>query len=67
MNADTTKAEIRWAGARDLASLAGKPVHFRFTLSDGALYAFWVSKDERGASGGFVGAGGLGFSGPKDE
>jgi hypothetical protein len=30
------------------------------------LYAFWVTPNENGASGGFVGAGGLDFGGVRD-
>jgi len=35
----------------------GKPVRFRFTLTKGSLYSFWVSADPGGASGGYVAAG----------
>ena len=38
----------------------------RFHLKNGSLYAFWVSPDESGASHGYVGAGGPGFTGPRD-
>jgi hypothetical protein len=67
MSGDSTKREIRWDSAKDLSALAGRPVRFRFHLSAGSLYAFWISKDERGASQGFVAAGGPGFSGPRDD
>jgi hypothetical protein len=43
-----------------LASLAGKPVRFRFHLTNGRLYAFWVSRDESGRSDGYLAAGGPG-------
>jgi hypothetical protein len=66
LRADETQQAVHWAGATDLSALAGSPVRFRFHLQSGSLYAFWVSPDERGASGGYVSAGGPGFSGPRD-
>jgi hypothetical protein len=61
-----TRAPVTWAGAADLAPLAGQPVRFRFHLRAGALYAFWVSPDSSGASHGYVAAGGPGFTGGTD-
>jgi predicted neuraminidase len=66
MTADTTKQRIEWTDRADLSALAGKPVRFRFHLTNGQLYAFWVSADERGASNGYVGAGGPDFAGVRD-
>jgi len=63
---DRTKMAVSWAGVRDLSSLAGRPVRFRFTLKDGELYAFWVSASVSGASGGYMAAGGPGIPGPTD-
>ena len=63
---DSTKQEIRWKGAFDLKSLAGKPVKLRFHLTSGSLYAFWISRNATGASQGFTAAGGPGFTGPTD-
>ncbi len=67
ISGDSTKREVRWDSAPDLSALAGKPVRFRFHLTNGSLYSFWVSRDERGASGGYVAAGGPGFSSLRDE
>ena len=67
ISGDSTKREVKWDSAPDLAALAGKPVRFRFHLTNGSLYAFWVSKDSRGASGGYVAAGGPGFASSRDE
>jgi hypothetical protein len=64
---DSTIHHVRWRGVRDLSSLAGKKVRFRFYLTDGHLYAFWVSPDKTGASNGYVAAGGPGFNGARDE
>jgi hypothetical protein len=63
---DKTLLSIRWRDAGDLSKLDGKPVRFRFYLKNGALYSFWVSPNENGASHGYVAAGGPGFSGPID-
>ena len=63
---DSTRTAITWKGAKDLSSLAGKPVRFRFQLKNGSLYAFWVSPARSGASHGYVAAGGPGFDGPID-
>jgi hypothetical protein len=63
---DSTQAAITWKGAGDLSALAGKPVRFRFHLTNSSLYAFWVSPERSGASHGYVGAGGPGFTGPTD-
>ena len=61
-----TSVPVRWKGADDLASLAGRPVRFRFHLRHGGLFAFWVSRDATGASHGYVAAGGPGFTGATD-
>lgn len=66
IHTNSTIQAVHWKGHSDLSSLAGKPVRFRFYLTQGSLYAFWVSPDERGASGGYVGAGGPGFPGVVD-
>lgn len=63
---DSTIAGVTWKGKKNLAELAGKPVKFRFTVSDGALYSFWVSPSEAGESGGYNAAGGPGFTGGTD-
>jgi hypothetical protein len=63
---DHTSARVVWSGAQDLARLANRPVRFKFQVTNGSLYAFWVSADPTGASRGFVAAGGPGFTGPTD-
>jgi hypothetical protein len=62
-----TRLAVSWPGGTDLSTLAGKPVRFRFRLQKGKLYSFWVSRDARGASRGYVAAGGPGFEGPTDS
>ena len=66
ISTDSTLQPVTWEGAGDLSSLADRPVRFRFSLTSGRLYAFWTSADESGASGGYVAAGGPGFTGPRD-
>jgi len=63
---DSTHAEISWRGA-DLGTLAGQPVRFRFYLTNGSLYSFWVTPSASGASYGYVAAGGPGFTSPIDD
>ena len=63
---DSTRARVSWTGVADLAALAGQPVRFRFTLTHGRLYAFWVTPSASGASHGYVAAGGPGFAGIAD-
>ena len=63
---DKTLIPVRWNDAEDLSSIAGQPVRFRFHLKQGALYSFWVSPDDTGASHGYVAAGGPGFTGLAD-
>jgi hypothetical protein len=62
---DSTRAEVRWPGA-SLSALAGQPVRFRFYLRGGRLYSFWVAPSDRGASRGYVAAGGPEFAGAID-
>ena len=65
---DSTCKKVEWKHAKksDLSKLSNKPVHFRFYLTNGKLYSFWVSPDKSGASHGYVAAGGPGFTGPVD-
>jgi hypothetical protein len=66
IHADKTLQELVWKGADDLRAVSGKPVRFRFHLTRGSLYAFWVSAEKSGASRGYVAAGGPGFTSPTD-
>jgi hypothetical protein len=63
LRANRTQLHVRWKKGQDLSSLAGRPVRFRFHLTRGSLFAFWVSPDASGASYGYVAAGGPGFTG----
>jgi hypothetical protein len=66
IQADRVRQRVQWQGAGDLGAVRGKAVRLRFTLTQGRLYAFWISPDRSGASQGYVGAGGPGFLGPTD-
>jgi hypothetical protein len=61
-----TRMPITWRDT-SLAKLAGTTVRFRFTLERARLFSFWVSRSARGESGGYVAAGGPGFSGETDD
>ncbi len=63
---DSTRQPVSWKDG-DLATLASQTVRLRFHLRAGKLYSFWISRDERGSSGGYVAAGGPGFAGPTDD
>ncbi len=67
VRANSTRVPMTWSAAADLARLAGEIVRFRFHLTRGRLYAFWVSPSVDGASRGYVAAGGPGFSGIVDD
>jgi hypothetical protein len=62
---DATMQEVTWSSG-SIGSLAGQVVQFRFYLTNGALYSFWVSNSGSGASNGYVAAGGPGFTGDVD-
>jgi hypothetical protein len=63
---DSTLEELKWESGTDLSALAGQPVRFRFELTNGSLYAFWVSKDDTGRSDGYLAGGGPGYTGVID-
>jgi hypothetical protein len=66
MSGDSTKLLIQWKSGSSLASLSGKPVRFRFHLTNGQLYSFWVTPDANGASFGYLGGGSPDANGVRD-
>ena len=62
-----TRLPAKWNGGASLARVAGTPVRFRFTLKQARLFSFWVSRSAQGQSGGYVAAGGPGFTGETDR
>ncbi len=67
VRADNTKCPVHWRSGVDIGRFASQPVRFRFHLTQGDLYAFWVSRSPKGESGGYVAGGGPSFSGIRDE
>ena len=63
--ADDTCQQIRFVN-RDLSELCGRAIRFRFNVCKADLYAFWISPDEHGKSGGYVAAGGPDYPGNRD-
>jgi hypothetical protein len=59
-----TALPVTWAAP--LERIVGQAVRFRFSLTSGRLYAFWVSASPSGESGGYVAAGGPGFQAGRD-
>ena len=55
---DSTKARVQWKNNATLTAFKGKPVRFKFYLTNGNLYAFWVSPWETGESRGYTAGGG---------
>jgi hypothetical protein len=66
LTGNTTKRRVEWNDGADLSAFFGKPVRFRFHLTNGELFAFWVTPDPNGASNGYVAAGGPQYNGTKD-
>jgi hypothetical protein len=61
-----TLQPVVWDDVADLSNLAGRTIRFRFHLTNGSLYSFWVSPNENGASYGYVAGGGPGFTASQD-
>lgn len=66
VKANSTIQSVSWRGVNDLSKLAGREIRFRFHLTNGRLYSFWVANDANGASNGYVLGGGPGFTAHAD-
>ena len=66
MRTNSTRQAITWKHGKDLSIISGRPVRFRFHVTNGRLYSFWVSPDMTGASYGYIAAGGPGLTGVID-
>ena len=66
VSTDTTRTRVQWQEADSVTDLAGHTIRFRFHLRNGALFSFWVSPSESGASNGYLAAGGPGLTGHTD-
>jgi hypothetical protein len=59
---DAVKAQIKWNGKNSLSELKGKAIKARFYVTDGSLYAFWISPYNTGESNGYTAGGGAGLN-----
>ena len=59
---NSTKKLISWKNHSDLSSLKGQDIRLKFYLTDGDLYAFWISLWESGESRGYTSGGGPGLN-----
>lgn len=59
---NATKQQVQWKTEKKLASLAGKSLRIKFYMTDGDLYAFWISPWETGESRGYTAGGGPGLN-----
>jgi hypothetical protein len=66
LSCDSTCAPVTWVDTKDLSAIRSRPVRFRFDLTNGRLYSFWVARDQSGASRGYLGGGGPGHKGAVD-
>lgn len=59
---DKTKQLITWKKHKDITPLIGKTIRVKFYLTNGDLYAFWISPWETGESRGYTAGGGPGLN-----
>ena len=59
---NSTKAMVCWKGSGSLKKYAGKTMRFKFYVTDGEIYSFWVSPWKTGESRGYLGGGGPGLN-----
>lgn len=55
---NSTKQQIVWKNKANLSELSGKNVRFKFHLTNGNLYSFWLSPWHSGESRGYTAGGG---------
>jgi hypothetical protein len=67
ISTDSTKQMVTWKNAKSLQALPVMAMRFKFYLANSKLFAFWVSKDKEGTSGGAIAAGGPGLKGNWDK
>lgn len=60
--ADSTKYLVTWKENKDLSTLKGRIVRAKFYLTNGDLYAFWISPWQSGESRGYTAGGGPGLN-----
>lgn len=63
---NSTKVALRWKN-KDLSGLGDQKVRLQFRMNRGDIFAFWITDDPQGKSGGYVGGGGPGFKAGVDQ
>ena len=58
---DAVKSQIKWKTKASLAELKGRVIKARFYMTEGSLYAFWISPYQTGESNGYTAGGGAGL------
>lgn len=61
VSGDNTKCAVTWKNNKSLESLANTTIRVKFYLTDGDLYAFWISEADTGESCGYTAGGGPGL------
>jgi len=54
---DATKNNMKWTSKTDLSELNGKVIRAKFYVTNGSLYAFWLSPSVTGESNGYTAGG----------
>ena len=63
---NSTCTQVRWKNA-DLSGKGDQQVQLQFKYSRGDLFAFWITNDSQGRSGGYIAAGGPKYTGLTDS
>ena len=66
LNEDNTKILCSWQGKEKLENLRDRSIRLKFFLQNARLFAFWVSQNREGRSGGATAGGGPGINGTWD-
>lgn len=59
---NATKQPVSWKSGKNIGTLKNKAVRIKFYLTEGHLYAFWISPWSTGESRGYTGGGGPGLN-----
>lgn len=66
ISGNSTRHAVTWRGGSSLKRFSGTSIRLIFQFDAGELFSFWVSESTNGASKGYVGAGGAGFTSNRD-
>jgi hypothetical protein len=67
ITANGTKQRLTWSNVPSLAAVKNRKVRFRFSMTYGQIFSFWVSAGTAGHSGGYPAGGGPEFGGAIDR